>query len=122
MSRISRRILQRITVLGSLWLYVFALVLSPIWHVHHDHCNNQSEHTSECCCSCSSSPVGSSVEPLEECDLCRILHVTVPLFVLTIVLPETTNTISEIPLKTVTLTVQTVYGIPSCRAPPLGVS
>jgi hypothetical protein len=122
MRQVSPKILQQITVLGSLWLYVFALVLSPVWHVHHDHCNNQSKHTSECCCSCSPSPVCPSVEPREECDLCRILHVTVPLFVLMIVLPECTNNIAEITRQTITINVQTVYGIPSCRAPPLGVS
>ncbi|MDR2756529.1 MAG: hypothetical protein LBC20_12560 [Planctomycetaceae bacterium] len=119
MEQVFRKTLQRIAVLGSLWLYVFALVLSPVWHVHHYNCNNQSEDTSECCCS--SSPVCPSVEPRQECDLCRILYTTIPLFVLTVVLQETTNNISEIPAKTVTLIVQTVYGIPSCRAPPLGV-
>jgi hypothetical protein len=119
MRKVFRKTLQRIVILGSLWLYVFALVLSPAWHNHYHHCNNQSEHTSECCCSLS--PVCPSVEPREECDLCRILHVTIPLFVLTVVLPETANNFSEISVKPVILALQTIHGIPSCRAPPFGV-
>ncbi|MDR2439344.1 MAG: hypothetical protein LBE12_08250 [Planctomycetaceae bacterium] len=119
LDKVFHKTLHRITILGSLWLYVFALILSPIWHVHHYHCNNQSDHTSECCCS--SSPVCPSIEPRNDCDLCRILHVTVPLFVLTIALPETANNTSETSVKNATLIVQTIYGIPSCRAPPLDV-
>ncbi|MDR3197164.1 MAG: hypothetical protein LBU34_04775 [Planctomycetaceae bacterium] len=111
--------LQRIIVFGALWLYVFALVLNPVWHVHHYNCNSPSEHTSEC--GCSSSPVCLSVEPLEECDFCRIFHVTVPLFELTVVLPETANNVSEISVKTVLPKLQTDHGIPSCRAPPFDV-
>jgi hypothetical protein len=117
--KIFRKTLQRIVVFGALWFYVFALVLNPVWHVHHHNCNHQSEHVSECCCSLSL--VCLSAEVCEECEFCRILHVTVPLFVLTVFLPETANNISEIPVKNVTLNVQTVYGIPSCRAPPFGV-
>jgi hypothetical protein len=118
MKRVFGKTLQQITVFISLSVYVFALVLAPIWHVHHSNCNNQSEHTSECCLP---SPVCSSVEPHGECDLCRILHVTVPLFVFTTVIPEITNNRSKLVVKPVTLNLQTIYGIPDCRAPPLNV-
>ncbi|MDR2705071.1 MAG: hypothetical protein LBC02_04760 [Planctomycetaceae bacterium] len=118
MKKVFRKTLQQITVFISLFVYVFVLVLAPVWHVHHSNCNNQSKHTSECCLS---SPVCSSVEPRGECDLCRILHVTVPLFVFTAVMPENANNLSVLIVKPATLILQTVYGIPSCRAPPLGV-
>ncbi|MDR1269812.1 MAG: hypothetical protein LBK82_09835 [Planctomycetaceae bacterium] len=118
MRKVFRKTLQRITVMGSLFVYVFALVFAPVWHVHHSNCNNQSEHISECC---SASLVYSSVEPHGECDLCHFLHVAVPLFVFAIVLPETANNLSELVAKTATSIVQTVYGVPSCRAPPFGV-
>jgi hypothetical protein len=118
MKKVFRKTLQQMTVFISLFLYVFVLVLAPVWHVHHSNCNNQSEHTSECCLS---SPVCSSVEPRGECDLCRILHVTVPLFVFTAVTPETTNNLPELLIKSAPLIVQTIHGIPSCRAPPFNV-
>ncbi|MDR0704773.1 MAG: hypothetical protein LBF88_07265 [Planctomycetaceae bacterium] len=116
MKRVFGKTLQQMTVFISLLAYVFVLVLAPVWHVHHSNCNSQSEHTSECCLP---SPVCASVEPRGECDLCRILHVTVPLFVFTAVTPEITNNWSELVVKPATLNLQTTYGIPSSRAPPL---
>ncbi|MDR0609204.1 MAG: hypothetical protein LBG58_03770 [Planctomycetaceae bacterium] len=118
MKKVFHKTLRQMTVFISLFVYVFVLVLAPVWHVHHSNCNNQSEHTLECCLS---SPVCSSVEPRGECDLCRILHVTVPLFVFSALMPEATNNLSELAVKPATLNLQTVYGIPSSRAPPLGV-
>jgi hypothetical protein len=119
MKKVFCKTLQQITVFISLLVYVFVLVLAPVWHVHHSNCNNQSKHTSECCLP--SSVCSSSVEPRGECDLCRILHVTVPLFVFTAVTLETNNNLSELVVKPATSNIQTTHRILSCRAPPVNV-
>lgn len=92
--------------------YLFAMVFLPGLHVHEVVAPDSA-------CACESHPEGELPEHQDDdCDICRALHVTVPL--LTLDAPEIglpTESPCPVPplLRPV---VNDIHGVPSCRAPP----
>ncbi|GHT47596.1 hypothetical protein FACS189454_10060 [Planctomycetales bacterium] len=89
----------------TLGAYLFAFAVLPVLHTHgesHHDCNEV-----------------QTVQPNDVCEVCKVIHTATPLFELPvqIAIPADTVTKSFTPLFL--LPIDTVIGLPPCRAPPM---
>ncbi len=106
---------RKVAALGLTAFYLFAMVFLPSLHFH---AHGRSESVSACPCS-SHQEESVPLSTDEDCDICRILHLAVALYVSNEpVLTALTETASS-PLPLFVPVVNELHGVPSCRAPPV---
>ncbi|MDR2346005.1 MAG: hypothetical protein LBE18_08055 [Planctomycetaceae bacterium] len=134
MKRKFQNTVKQITGLLSLFVYLYALVLTPSWHSHNDNniakncesefCNNVTLHSYSHDSHDSHSHgavYGESeiIHECHECNICKFLCTATPLFVYAIDTIETTDILFEIILNSKSVIVQSIHVTYSCRAPPI---
>ncbi|MDR1485777.1 MAG: hypothetical protein LBT09_13265 [Planctomycetaceae bacterium] len=130
MKKIFRKTIRQMTTLLSLFVYVYALILLPALHIHHNNTGRQSCGSENCnnitCDSCTPySPLQNNTKNTtdadtnQDCVICKILCTTVPLFAFGQPAINVTEILSEPLLISVPQHTQLVYGVLSCRAPPV---
>jgi hypothetical protein len=132
MKRLFHKTIRQIKALLSLLVYVYALILLPMLHFHLDNTNcGDGMCNSITCDSClphsnsqhnifaNTDPKSDDIDSNHECSICKFLCTTVPLFSFDTATIIVTEILSALLLISVSQNTQLVYGVPSCRAPPI---
>lgn len=129
MEKIFSKTGQRITSLLSLFVYVYALILLPVFHFHNEASDDEiceyrvcnSETIDSCSAHLYSHDCVCSDHSDQECDVCKFLCTTVPLFSFGSGVVKVTDVLLESVLISSLQKPRFICGVLSCRAPPVVV-
>ncbi|MDR1480345.1 MAG: hypothetical protein LBJ00_15525 [Planctomycetaceae bacterium] len=129
MKKTFSKTIQQITGLLSLLIYVYALILLPALHIHHNVLDGKICESKICndaafdsCPAHSYSYSGIHADSSnQECAVCEFICTTIPLFAFDAGVVEVVDVLPELVLVSKLQESLFICGVPSCRAPPFAV-